>query len=134
MPAGITSILGITYSGFLIYGANAVTLVCGAKEAKRLFGKPFLAREMFARKGSFWAICSTIFRIATPFFPQEMMNWKCIVTLPLIGPALVLSRFQIADHLFMIFPVVVSSKLPFLAAHRCIITAAGEHILLRYEM
>lgn len=101
LPGSITTICGITYSGLFVYGANAVTLVCGSQDILNI------SQPNTMNTGKYGLILSFL-RITAPFFPQGAMDGKYLILLPLIAPTLILSRYKIADNVFTLLLPAVS--------------------------
>lgn len=112
IPAGLLMVSGITYSGLVVYGANAVALVFGANDAGRMFS-PYAG----TRGSLFLRTFDDIKLIAFPFLPDiKDLDWKYWIALPLIAPTLILSRFQVADDAYHFLPIIY-----------CIFEIASKH-------
>lgn len=108
-PAGLSALAGCFYSGFLVYGVNALYLVFGQAEARRLLmpsPQDLNARAMIQDSAFLRAIIKFM-KISDPFLPT-MPGVKLFLGLPMILPALVLSRTRLADQIFAILPISVS--------------------------
>lgn len=110
IPTALSGVAGCFYSGFLVYGLNTMHTVFGHEEARRVLGGVFHSEPMAARwvklikESVRWSL--TAF---DPFFPdyRSSSNWKIFVGLPLIGPALIISRTRFADQAFaLLLPIV----------------------------
>lgn len=127
LPAGVAAVLGIGYTGLLVYGQNTVTLIFGSEEASRLFSSAIsgarttkiirgdslwdtIRRFLVESEDIFLSISKRTLAIACPFFPsfQGRISWRYLASLPFIAPLLVLSRLHVADDLFTFLPVAVS--------------------------
>ncbi|RDW70343.1 hypothetical protein BP5796_08740 [Coleophoma crateriformis] len=109
LPTAASTIIGTVYSGFLIYGMNSLELVFGYEEAKYVMAASARDRAIHANMYSraWYRGIHQAIRIMDPFLPATdcVANWKLFVGLPLIAPALVLSRTRLADPLFALLPV-----------------------------
>ena len=126
LPTILSAIFGCVYSGFLVYGINTVQVVFGREEASNIIMRAtpprFISTRGVERADGFGKLLdsilpSSISKLMDPFIPgsELVYGWKLIVGLPMIAPALILSRFKIADPLFAILPVAVSFLLTILA-------------------
>lgn len=113
VPTALSALIGCFYSGFLVYGFNAMDLIFGHAEARRLLMPSSLdmrARHM-AENSGFWKSVFRFFKLSEPFMPM-MSGLKLCIGLPLIAPGLVLARTRLADQIFAILPISVSSLTP----------------------
>ena len=113
VPTALSALIGCFYSGFLVYGFNAMDLVFGRDEARRLLMPSSLdlrARHL-AENSGFWKSVFRFFKLSEPFMPM-MSGLKMCLALPLIAPGLVLARTRLADQIFAILPISVSSPIP----------------------
>jgi hypothetical protein len=107
-PAGASVLIGCLYSGSLVYGLNTLQLVFGTEEAQRLL---YEGRRMRIYKNIVpdawvsWSIKTL--QITNPFLPSASNGGWLFGSLPLIAPALILSRTRIADRTFSILPIIV---------------------------
>ncbi|KAL3427871.1 hypothetical protein PVAG01_01380 [Phlyctema vagabunda] len=109
-PTAVSTVLGTTYSGFMIYGINSLHLVFGLEHARYIMSPS--SRDLMVRNSMSQNPVSLLvhgaMKIMDPFFPNtdSVANWKLFVGLPLIAPALVLSRIRLADPIFAFLPVI----------------------------
>lgn len=108
LPAVGSAVIGFAYSGLLVYGMNAMTLVFGAEETKQILLEGF--EEWSNERGSTIMKYITKFtQIADPWFLQlGTPNPTLFLGVPLIGPALVLLRTSLADQVFPVLAPLVS--------------------------
>ncbi|KAG0649788.1 Membrane-associated RING finger 5, partial [Hyphodiscus hymeniophilus] len=106
VPTALSALIGCFYSGFLMYGLNAMDLIFGPVEARRLLMPSSIdVRAMnMAQKSLFWKGLFRFFKLSDPFMPL-IPGVKLCLGLPLIAPSLVLARTRIADHVFAILPI-----------------------------
>jgi hypothetical protein len=112
-PSALSALIGCFYSGFLVYGFNAMDLVFGQEEARRLLMPSALdlrARNL-AVNSTFWKAVFQFFKLTEPFMPM-MSGLKLCIGLPLIAPSLILARTRLADQIFAILPISVSPPIP----------------------
>ena len=109
VPAALSALIGCFYSGFLVYGLNAMQLVFGPDEARRLLmPSPYeLRAQAMADTSRFYRLLSSFVKISDPFLPM-MSGMKYLLGVPLIAPSLVLARTRLADQVFAILPISVS--------------------------
>ncbi|KAG9234205.1 hypothetical protein BJ875DRAFT_376925 [Amylocarpus encephaloides] len=114
LPTAISSLLGCGYAGLFVYGVNTLYLVFGQEEASRILVSmrtvddsaigAYLSRRSLT---ALWSLMTG----TDAFFPRmdssgPFSHWKQWLTLPLIGPALILSRSRMADYVFpLLIPV-----------------------------
>ena len=113
IPTALSALIGCVYSGFLMYGLNAMDLIFGQDEARRLLMPSPLdlrARHM-AQNSAFWIGLFRFFKLSDPFMPL-IPGLKLCIGLPLIAPGLILARTRLADQIFAILPISVSHMLP----------------------
>lgn len=114
VPAGISAIVGCLYSGSMVYGLNAVHLVFGSEDAHRLLATAG-ASAVSSWEVRWYERLVRLLRATDPFLPVvARRNWHIWISLPFIAPGLILSRTALADPIFSILPVGVSSKIYFL--------------------
>lgn len=110
IPTAVSTVVGCVYSGAFMYGTNAIYLVFGSAEARRLLSPSIqdlaVQRVMDTNRAS--VIHRHILKMINPFIPYEAINWKLLLGLPAILPALVLSQTPIADQVFALLPITVS--------------------------
>jgi len=111
LPAALSSVIGIFYSGFLVYGSNAIQIVFGPEDAAALMAPSAhdlrVLELMRARRSN--QILQKIIKCMDPFLPAtgSLANWKLYVGLPAIAPLLVFSRLRRADRVFAVLPITV---------------------------
>lgn len=108
VPSALSALIGCFYSGFLVYGVNTMYLVFGQDEARRLLmpsAQDLRARAIIEDSG-FWGAIFRFFKLSDPFLPT-LPGLKLFLGLPMIAPALVLSRTKLADQIFAILPISV---------------------------
>lgn len=113
VPTALSALMGVFYSGFLVYGLNTMHLVFGREEARRLLvpsSYDIRARTM-AENSAYGRAISEFFRLYLPFMPT-IPGMKLMLGMPLIAPGLVLSRTKFADQIFAILPISVSPYQP----------------------
>jgi len=128
LPSGACMLGGILYSGSMVYGFNAIELVFGADDARRLLfsGLPrpsSIVHEVYPESlVKIIKYCGKLGRLANPFVPVGGDSWLFFMS-PFIAPALLLSRTSIADRLFSFLPILVnlppSPPSPFLSCKAC---------------
>jgi hypothetical protein len=96
----------------MVYGFNAIELVFGGEDARRMLfaarDNPSLVRKILPDAMIDWFF--TILRITDPFVPTAGGTWVFGVA-PLIAPALLLARTHIADRTFSLMPIMVSTMI-----------------------
>ncbi|OBT55194.1 hypothetical protein VE04_03740 [Pseudogymnoascus sp. 24MN13] len=106
-PTGAGMLLGCLYSGSMVYGFNAIELVFGGEEGRRMLfaarETPSLIRQILP--GAVIDCFFTVLRMTDPFVPTSGGTWVFGVA-PLIAPALLLSRTHIADRTFSMVPLM----------------------------
>ncbi|ELR07764.1 hypothetical protein VC83_01129 [Pseudogymnoascus destructans] len=106
-PTGAGMLLGCLYSGSMVYGFNAIELVFGGGEGRRMLfaarETPSLIRQILPGAVIDWFF--TVLRMTDPFVPTSGGTWVFGVA-PLIAPALLLSRTHIADRTFSMLPIM----------------------------
>jgi hypothetical protein len=113
LPTGISALFGCLFSGSMVYGVNALCLVFGTEEAHRMLvsgsQRNFtLLESFFGPHKSRWAsLLTKLTMITDPFLPTTQ-SLRLLLGVPMIGPALVLSRTTLADHAFAVLPITVS--------------------------
>ena len=116
VPSAVFSIGACFYSGFLMYGFNTVQLVFGVDEANDILqsGTTQALTDQISDHGSealnrIFSVAGRTLRMFVPFLPSGdlLAHWKLLVGLPLIAPALVLSRTRLAEPVFALVPITV---------------------------
>lgn len=110
IPTALCSVAGCLYSGFLIYGVNAMGLVFGSEYSDALLAIPtldFLKNRHAVGRWADTALAglSQLF----PFFPRMRAhaNIPYYLGLPLIAPSLIMWRTSYGDIGFsMLIPIV----------------------------
>ncbi|OBT46003.1 hypothetical protein VE00_03728 [Pseudogymnoascus sp. WSF 3629] len=106
-PTGAGMLLGCLYSGSMVYGFNAIELVFGGEDGRRMLfaarETPSLIRQILPGAVIDWFF--TVLRMTDPFVPTSGGTWVFGVA-PLIAPALLLSRTHIADRTFSMVPLM----------------------------
>lgn len=89
----------------MVYGANTVKLIFGAQEAEKILASPAI-RQASNKGNLLWNGCKDFVVLTCPFFPTSigLANWSNFISLPMIAPMLVMSRFPIADT-FTVVPL-----------------------------
>jgi hypothetical protein len=111
LPTGLGAVLGCLYSGSLAYGMNAVYLVSGGDYGWEYFMKSREYASIFQLLlgQRIHRSMLKVFRITDPFMPiSGPADMKVYLGLPLIAPALILSRTSLADNAFAVLPITVS--------------------------
>lgn len=113
LPTAVAATVGCVYSGLLVYGLNAMTLVFGADETRGILADGFIGdkHNLTGMKRAF----RTFMQITDPWFPYPEHGTNPILFLgvPLIGPALVLLRTRLADQAFpLLLPIVCTNSSP----------------------
>ncbi|KAH6678182.1 hypothetical protein B0J14DRAFT_582118 [Halenospora varia] len=107
LPFAASGLLGCCYSGLFVYGLNTLNIVFGPEEATRTLnlirGQQVI--DTASQVGLLLRRLTKVAMITDPFFPT--MNWKVWVTVPLIGPSLVLLRTNLAGFLPVMFPIIL---------------------------
>ena len=95
----------------MVYGVNTLNIVFGSEEAASILaptlGDLETIYQIRTRPAS--RMLSRLVKSMDPFLPGTdfFTNWRLFVGLPLIAPALVLSRTRVADQAFAILPITV---------------------------
>jgi hypothetical protein len=113
MPAVASAAIGCAYSGLLVYGMNAMTLVFGSEKARELLIAGY--DNSVHNLSRYKSILRTLTLVTDPFIPAgENLDPLLFVALPLIGPALVIMRTSFADQYFPLLAPLAShiSHLP----------------------
>lgn len=108
LPTALAAGIGCIWSGSMVYGVNAVHLVFGTDEAQLILAETAVPKlhAMIGERAA--RIFHNISRITDPFMPAEgVENWKTFLGLPMIAPALVLSRTNLADYGFHLASISV---------------------------
>ncbi|TAQ83240.1 hypothetical protein B7494_g8436 [Chlorociboria aeruginascens] len=109
LPGAVTSLFGCLYTGSLVYGINTIHVVFGSEAARDILAPSNYNRHAYnilqGRPAAQAAV--QFFSDWQPFLAasNSVANWKLYFGLPMILPALVLSRTRIADNLFAILPI-----------------------------
>jgi len=111
LPAGFSALFGCLYSGSLVYGLNSLYLVFGSDYADELIRQHSrdvsIIRKLFGNQAHRFFLKLTGF--TDPFMPMsELLSLEMFLGLPMVAPALILSRTRLADFIFAILPVPVS--------------------------
>ena len=99
LPATIGSLVWCLYGGSLLYGTHTMMTVFGKEEALRLLAPK--ASSSLGIVGNSVLIHS---------LQRVRAHWKVVFGLPMIAPALILSRTSLADPMIDIIPAVYLSK------------------------
>lgn len=111
LPAGFSAVLGCVYSGFFVYGLNAMQMVFGSEETRRMLA-PAMRGGLF-EAGSAARRLSRMMQTMDPFFPTEAQaSLQLMFGLPLIAPSLILLRTNLADQAFALLLPLVSTFSP----------------------
>jgi hypothetical protein len=124
IPTGLSAVTGILYSGSMVYGINTFYLIFGEDVAhdilygnngqRKLFEDGWLLSKLAERIShhlSGWqSPLLKLFNITDPFMPYYTTAEaaKLFFGMPLIAPALIISRTSLAEHAFAILPITVS--------------------------
>lgn len=103
-------VLGCTaWSALFIYGQNTIYTVFGEEDAARLLLPPEQPYELPVFARHIHRFFHKIDSILLPFGPWRalLLNPWIHVTLPLIGPSLVLWRYDVGERLFNLVPSMV---------------------------
>ncbi|RDL42158.1 uncharacterized protein BP5553_02137 [Venustampulla echinocandica] len=100
LPTALSGIVGCCYSGLVVYGFNIIHIVFGPEDASRLLAS--MRGTQYTHRTSLMQWLDTLISNTDPFLPGlgAISNWKAWLTLPLIGPGLVLLRTKMADYTF----------------------------------
>ena len=114
LPAGFGALFGCLYSGSLVYGLNSLYLVFGSDYAEELVRRHSenisIVRKLVGNRVYRFVFKLTEF--TDPFMPMSnLLSLEMFVGLPMVAPALILSRTGLADYVFAILPVPVSYSL-----------------------
>lgn len=86
------------YSGLLVYGLNSTITVFGTEQARSLLGGQIeLGRiNQYSARGRM----AKLLHVLDPFFPTilRVKNYSLFLSMPLIGPSLILLRTSLADQ------------------------------------
>lgn len=120
LPAAVGATIGCVYSGLLVYGLNAMTLVFGADETRAILVDGFVYPRDDANIIGIKRAFRTLLQITDPWFPypEHGTNPTLFLAVPLIGPALVLLRTRLADQAFPLLLPIVSTASPFPFCHK----------------
>ncbi|KUJ07485.1 uncharacterized protein LY89DRAFT_536616, partial [Mollisia scopiformis] len=98
VPAATSATIGFAYSGLLVYGMNAMTLVFGAEETQEILRNGFREADP-GPMGPYLPLIRSGLRVMDPFLPvMENSNPTLYYAVPLIAPALILFRTKVADY------------------------------------
>ena len=118
LPGGILMVTGILFSGSMVYGYNTLEIVFGEKEVHQFIRdlQPFPFKRTFVSQlppfaQDVYNAVAKVGRLISPFYPKTN-NSGLFMVAPLIAPALLLSRTDLADGVFNLMPIPVS-HLPF---------------------
>lgn len=118
LPTALSGLVGCCYSGLVVYGFNIIHIVFGSEDASRLLAS--MRGPRYTHRSSLMQWLDTVISNTDPFLPGlgAFSNWKAWLTLPLIGPGLVLLRTKMADYTFpLLMPLVSSSYFSVLSLH-----------------
>ena len=99
LPATIGSLAWCLYGGSLLYGTHAMITVFGKEEAMRLLVPTVPSSLDYVGNN---VLINSLQRVRS--------HWKVVFGLPMIAPALILSRTSLADPMIDIVPAVYLSK------------------------
>jgi len=126
LPAGFSALFGCLYSGSLVYGLNSLHLVFGSDYAQEMVRRhseePSIIRNFIGDR--VYRAILKVSEFTDPFMPMsDLLSLEMFVGLPMVAPALILSRTKgLADYLFAIAPVPVSSFKKYMFT-RCMLTS-----------
>ena len=111
LPAGFSALFGCLYSGSLVYGFNSLYLVFGSDVAEELVRRHSedvsIVRKLIGNR--VYRLILKLTEFTDPFMPMsDLLSLEMFVGLPMVAPALILSRTRLADYVFAILPVPVS--------------------------
>lgn len=111
LPAGFSALFGCLYSGSLAYGLNSLYLVFGSDYAEDLVRRHSedisVVRKLIGNR--MYRVILKLTEYTDPFMPMsDFLSLEMFVGLPMVAPALILSRTRLADYVFAILPVPVS--------------------------
>jgi hypothetical protein len=111
VPTAIGTVTGVLYSSAVVYGINAINLVFGAEDAREMLAPAIV--DLQQRANPQVLLFERLCNLTDPFLPTGLnMNWKLFLGLPLISPALILSRTTLMDQTFALLPLSVSTNSP----------------------
>ncbi|KAH7403728.1 hypothetical protein BKA64DRAFT_722410 [Cadophora sp. MPI-SDFR-AT-0126] len=97
-PTAVSGLIGCLYSGLLVYGLNSTITVFGTEQARSLLGGQIeLGRiNQYSARGRM----AKLLHVLDPFFPTilRVKNYSLFLSMPLIGPSLILLRTSLADQ------------------------------------
>ncbi|CAG8954562.1 hypothetical protein HYFRA_00004479 [Hymenoscyphus fraxineus] len=109
IPTALSAVFGCGYAGLFVYGVNTIYVVFGHEDAaKILLNMGEDAGLAVPRPKSPLNALWNLMTGTDPFFPHlygPLRHWKPWATIPLIGPAIVLSRTKLSDF---VFPLMIS--------------------------
>jgi hypothetical protein len=113
LPAGFSALFGCLYSGSLVYGLNSLYLVFGSDYAEQLVRRHSqdisIVRKLLGNR--MYRAMLKLTEFTDPFMPMsDLLSLEMFVGLPMVAPALILSRTRLADYVFAILPVPVSCR------------------------
>jgi hypothetical protein len=111
LPAGFSALFGCLYSGSLVYGLNSLYLVFGSDYVDELVRRHSrdvsIVRKLIGNRP--YRFLLTLTEFTDPFMPMsDLLSLEMFLGLPMVAPALILSRTRLADFVFAILPVPVS--------------------------
>lgn len=111
-PTAVSGLVGCLYSGLLVYGLNSTITVFGTEEARSLLGGQIaLGRiNQYSARGRM----AKLLHVLDPFFPTilRVKNYSLFLSMPLIGPSLILLRTSLADQASGILLPIVKAPVP----------------------
>lgn len=111
LPTGLSAMFGCLYSGSFVYGMNATYLVFGRDCGWEFFskGRKYASVLQILLGDRLYRAMIKGLKITDPFMPiSGPANMGVFLGLPLIAPALILSRTSMADNAFAVLPITVS--------------------------
>ncbi|KAK0104907.1 hypothetical protein ONS95_005171 [Cadophora gregata] len=98
LPTAMSGLVGCLYSGLLVYGLNSTITVFGTEQARSLLGGQIALGRIntYSARGRM----AKLLHLLDPFFPTilRVKNYSLFLSMPLIGPSLVLLRTSLADQ------------------------------------
>jgi hypothetical protein len=115
VPAQISAAVGLLVSSSLVYGLNAVHLVFGTEDTRRLLMVGSIGQAssgVLRRYGSGWLLGKLFGAMiySDPLLPSNsLVGWGPFAfALPFVAPVLILSRTRLADSISILLPLPVS--------------------------
>ncbi|KAH7304864.1 hypothetical protein BKA65DRAFT_470543 [Rhexocercosporidium sp. MPI-PUGE-AT-0058] len=98
LPTAVSGLVGCLYSGLLVYGLNTTCMVFGTSEARSLLGGSITLGKF--NPITFNGKMGRALHALDPFFPTTLWarNYGLLLSLPLVGPSLILLRTSLADQ------------------------------------